>query len=328
VRHLELANLSKLFGSTRAVHELNLHVDRGEILSILGPSGCGKTTTLRMIAGLEAPTSGSVLSNGRDITGLPARMRNIGMVFQNYALFPHLDVFENVAFGLKTRRLDGATVEQRVAKSLAAVRMEGYERRSVHQLSGGQQQRIALARALAIEPEVLLLDEPLSNLDPSLREELRDQIRSIIRELEVTTVFVTHDQQEAFALADRVAIMEAGVCRQVGKPAEVYNRPADAFVAGFLGKANLLPGRFVGLADDVTVMVRPENVVIGKQGGRTFEAFVRQTVMEGAIVQYTLDYNGTRITARTFHHGAPTYKPGDSVSISFPADRYHILPKS
>jgi len=328
VRHLELANLSKLFGSTRAVHDLNLHVDRGEILSILGPSGCGKTTTLRMIAGLEVPTSGSILANGRDITTVPARMRNMGMVFQNYALFPHLDVFENIAFGLKTRRLDAATVEQRVSKALGAVRMPGYERRSVHQLSGGQQQRIALARALAIEPEVLLLDEPLSNLDPSLREELRDQIRSIIRELEVTTVFVTHDQQEAFALADRVAIMEAGICRQVGKPADVYNRPADAFVAGFLGKANLLPGRFVGLGDDVTVMVRPENVVIGRRDGRTFEAFVAQAVMEGAIVQYTLDSNGTRITARTFHHGAPTYKPGDSVSISFPADRYHVLPKS
>jgi iron(III) transport system ATP-binding protein len=328
VRHLELANLSKLFGSTRAVHDLNLHVDRGEILSILGPSGCGKTTTLRMIAGLEVPTSGSILSNGRDITTVPARKRNMGMVFQNYALFPHLDVFENIAFGLKTRRLDPATVEQRVSKALSAVRMPGYERRSVHQLSGGQQQRIALARALAIEPEVLLLDEPLSNLDPSLREELRDQIRSIIRELEVTTVFVTHDQQEAFALADRVAIMEAGICRQVGKPADVYNRPADAFVAGFLGKANLLPGRFVGLGDDVTAMVRPENVVIGKRDGRTFEAFVAQAVIEGAIVQYTLDCNGTRITARTFHHGAPTYKPGDSVSISFPAERYHVLPKS
>jgi iron(III) transport system ATP-binding protein len=328
VRHLELANLSKLFGSTRAVHDLNLHVDRGEILSILGPSGCGKTTTLRMIAGLEVPTSGSILANGRDITTVPARMRNMGMVFQNYALFPHLDVFENIAFGLKTRRLDAATVEQRVSKALTAVRMPGYERRSVHQLSGGQQQRIALARALAIEPEVLLLDEPLSNLDPSLREELRDQIRSIIRELEVTTVFVTHDQQEAFALADRVAIMEAGVCRQVGKPADVYNRPADAFVAGFLGKANLLPGRLVGLDDDVTVMVRPEDVVIGRRDGRVFEAFVAQAVMEGAIVQYTLDLNGTRITARTFHHGAPTYKPGDSVSISFPSDRFHVLPKS
>jgi iron(III) transport system ATP-binding protein len=328
VRHLELAKLSKRFGSTRAVHELSLQVDRGEILSILGPSGCGKTTTLRMIAGLEVPTSGSILSNGRDITTLPARARNMGMVFQNYALFPHLDVFENIAFGLKTRRLAAGTVEQRVSKALDAVRMQGYERRSVHQLSGGQQQRIALARALAIEPEVLLLDEPLSNLDPSLREELRDQIRNIIRELEVTTVFVTHDQQEAFALADRIAIMESGICRQIGKPAEVYNTPADAFVAGFLGKANLLPGRFVGLADGVIIMIRPENVVIGKEGGQTFEAFVGQAVMEGAIVQYLLDYNGTRITARTFHHGAPTYKPGDSVSISFPADRYHVLPKS
>jgi ABC-type Fe3+/spermidine/putrescine transport system ATPase subunit len=173
----------------------------------------------------------------------------------------------------------------------------------------------------------LLLDEPLSNLDPSLREDLRDQIRSIIRELEVTTVFVTHDQQEAFSLADRVAIMDAGICRQVGKPAEVYNRPADMFVAGFLGKANFLPGTFVGLDDDAMVMVRPENVFIGKQGGRTLEVLVAQAVMEGAIVQYTLDYNGTRIIARAFHHGAPIYKPGDSVSISVAADRYHILEK-
>ena len=328
MHHLELASLSKLFGATRAVQSLNLHVDRGEILSILGPSGCGKTTTLRMIAGLETPTSGTILSNGRDITALPARSRNMGMVFQNYALFPHLDVFENIAFGLRTRKLDASTIDQRVAKALSAVRMPGYERRSVHQLSGGQQQRIALARALAIEPEVLLLDEPLSNLDPSLREELRDQIRNVIREFEVTTVFVTHDQQEAFALADRVAIMEAGVCRQLGKPGDVYNRPADAFVAQFLGKANLLPGSLVGLNEDSVVMVRPENVVIGRQGGRTIEALVGQTVMEGAIVQYTLDHNGTRIIARLFHHGAPAYKPGDSVSISFPADRYHLLPKS
>jgi iron(III) transport system ATP-binding protein len=328
VHHLELAKLSKKFGTTQAVHELTLQVNRGEILSILGPSGCGKTTTLRMIAGLEIPSSGAILSNGRDITRLPARSRNMGMVFQNYALFPHLDVFENIAFGLKTRRLDSATIQQRVAKALGAVRMEGYERRSVHQLSGGQQQRIALARALAIEPEVLLLDEPLSNLDPSLREDLRDQIRNVIREFEVTTVFVTHDQQEAFALADRVAIMEAGVCRQLGRPEDVYNRPADAFVAQFLGKANLLPGHLVGLDRDAVVMIRPENVLFGRQGTRSIEAFVGQTVMEGAIVQYTLDYNGTRITARLFHHGAPTYKPGDSVFVSFPADRYHVLPKS
>jgi len=335
VHHLELAKLSKTFGTTRAVHDLSLHVDRGEILSILGPSGCGKTTTLRMIAGLEVPTSGAIISNGRDITTLPARSRNMGMVFQNYALFPHLDVFENVAFGLKTRRLDSATVGKRVTKALDAVRMPGYERRAVHQLSGGQQQRIAVARALAIEPEVLLLDEPLSNLDPSLREDLRDQIRSLIRELEVTTVFVTHDQQEAFALADRIAIMEAGVCRQVGKPAEVYNRPGDTFVAQFLGKANLLPGNMLGMGEDVVVMVRPENVVIasptgiaGPGEGRSLDAMVIKTTFEGAVVQYLLQSDAVFITARLFHHGAATYKPGDSVALSFPGSRCHVIPKS
>jgi iron(III) transport system ATP-binding protein len=239
-----------------------------------------------MIAGLEIPSSGAILSNSRDITKVPARSRNMGMVFQNYALFPHLDVFENIAFGMRTRRIPQATIEVRVQKALASVRMKGYERRSMHELSGGQQQRIALARALAIEPEVLLLDEPLSNLDPSLREELRDEIRGVIRELDVTTVFVTHDQQEAFALADRVAIMEAGVCHQVGKPEDVYNHPADAFVARFLGKANLLPATCAGVdadqcvleiapdlrlnwhgkiperADKLLVFVRPENVII------------------------------------------------------------------
>ena len=245
----------------------------------------------------------------------------MGMVFQNYALFPHLNVFENVAFGLKTRRLSGAIVEQRVAKALSSVRLEGYGERPVHQLSGGQQQRIALARALAIEPEMLLLDEPLSNLDPSLREDLRDQIRSLIREFAVTTVFVTHDQQEAFALADRVAIMEAGLCRQVGKPEEVYNRPGDRFVAKFLGRANLLPGRFVGLDGDNVVMVRPEDIVLQRKGApaesqpdsRDFDAVIDRVIFEGAIVQYTLDLDGTSVTARLFHHGQKclrTVSPG------------------
>ncbi len=363
MHHLELAHLSKWFGQTRAVHDLSLSVERGEILSILGPSGCGKTTSLRMIAGLETPTSGSIISNGNDITQVAARARNMGMVFQNYALFPHLDVFENIAFGLKTRRLGAAIIGQRVAKALASVRLEGYERRSVHQLSGGQQQRIALARALAIEPEVLLLDEPLSNLDPSLREDLRDQIRSIIREFAVTTVFVTHDQQEAFALADRVAIMEAGVCRQVGKPEDVYNRPGDRFVAGFLGRANLLPGRLVGLDGDGVVMVRPEDIVLdrpprrptagtppisgresrvsepvdtppsiggvpaeGRRGGQEFEAVISRAVLEGATIQYTLDANGTSITARLFHHGGPALQPGERVRVTIPDGRFHLVP--
>ena len=333
--HLELSHLVKEFGSTRAVQDLSLQVERGEILSILGPSGCGKTTTLRMIAGLEIPTSGSIVANGRDITRLPARQRNIGMVFQNYALFPHLDVYENVAFGLKTRKLGKSAMDLRVSKALTSVRMESYERRQVHQLSGGQQQRIALARALAIEPELLLLDEPLSNLDPSLREDLRDQIRAIIRELEVTTVFVTHDQQEAFALGDRIAVMETGLCRQLGKPQEVYNRPATEFVAGFLGRANLIP------VDAGLLLIRPENVAVTTGSNRntgfelprpdaltslTGSGLVARAIFEGAIVSYAIDMNGTVITARNFHHGEQPFPVGAQVMITVPAGQYHIIP--
>jgi iron(III) transport system ATP-binding protein len=209
--------------------------------------------------------------------------------------------------------------------------MDGFERRQVHQLSGGQQQRIALARALAIEPEVLLLDEPLSNLDPSLREDLRDQIRAIIHELAVTTVFVTHDQQEAFALADRVAIMEAGICKQVGKPDEVYNRPADRFVARFLGKANLLPGSIVGLEENRTVCVRPENVSVGKLREHTagerraLQGTISKAVFEGPLINYTLDAGGQTISARQFHHGDKAFQPGDPVSVTIAEGRYHVL---
>jgi ABC-type Fe3+/spermidine/putrescine transport system ATPase subunit len=355
VTHLELSHVSKVFGSIRAVHDLNLTVERGEILSILGPSGCGKTTTLRMIAGLEKPTWGAIISNGRDITSVPARHRNIGMVFQNYALFPHLDVYENVAFGVKTRGVPNHAVKTRVAKALTSVRMEGFEQRQVHQLSGGQQQRIALARALAIEPEVLLLDEPLSNLDPSLREDLREQIRSTIREFSVTTIFVTHDQQEAFALADRIAVMDAGVCHQINKPEEVYHRPADVFVARFLGKANLLPARRVGgaleIADglklpwngsslsdaqQVFIFIRPENIVIMPSSGtlnedefsRSFPATITSAAFEGPLVNYVLDLGGARLVARQFHHGSRRLAPGERVRAVIPEGQFHAIIES
>jgi len=321
--HLELSHLTKEFGATRAVHDLNIAVDRGEILSILGPSGCGKTTTLRMIAGLEVPTSGAILANNRDITQLPARSRNIGMVFQNYALFPHLDVYENIAFGLKTRRLAHGSIQAKVRKALASVRMDEFERRQVHQLSGGQQQRIALARALAIEPELLLLDEPLSNLDPSLREDLRDQIKNVIRELSVTTVFVTHDQQEAFALADRIAIMEKGVCRQIGSPQEVYNHPANQFVAGFLGRANFIP------TDRGPLFVRPENVRVKPRSGAgtagSYPGTITRTIFEGAIVTYGINIGSTTITARMFHHGGEPLAPGEAVEVDIPVDQSHVI---
>jgi len=325
VAHLELFQLTKTFGQTPAVQALSLAVEKGEILSILGPSGCGKTTTLRMIAGLETPTSGEIRFNGRNVTAVPARSRNIGLVFQNYALFPHLNVFENVAFGLRTRRLKPETaVKERVRKALSSVRMEAYERRPVHQLSGGQQQRIALARALAIEPDFLLLDEPLSNLDPSLREDLRDQMRMIIRSFNMTTVFVTHDQQEALSLADRIAIMEAGFCRQVGTPDDVYSRPADAFVAKFLGRANVVPGPFVGIGDDELAVVRPESIQLG-HGPRT--ARVAKVSFEGAIVNYVLESEGQPLNVRQFHSGSAIHRVGDVVNYEIPDDGLHRIRK-
>lgn len=323
--HLELLHLTKSFGQTAAVRDLSLTIERGEILSILGPSGCGKTTTLRMIAGLEIPTSGEIHFSGKDVTALPARSRNIGLVFQNYALFPHLDVFENVAFGLRTRRVKPeATVEQRVRTALAGVRMDAYERRAVYQLSGGQQQRIALARALAIEPDLLLLDEPLSNLDPALREDLRDQMRTIIRELNMTTVFVTHDQQEALSLADRIAIMESGVCRQIGTPDEVYSRPADTFVAKFLGKANVVPGEFVGLRGSELAVIRPENIRLG-EGARS--GTVAKSAFEGAVVNYVVEADGQQLNVRQFHRGGPIYRVGETVVFEIPPDGIHRIAK-
>ncbi len=240
---LELVGLSRRFGGTAAVDGLDLAVERGEVLTLLGPSGCGKTTALRLVAGFEVPDGGAVRFRGQDVTGWSPRRRGFGMVFQNYALFPHLDVFENVAFGLRCRSVEEAEIRRRVARVLTLVDLPEHGERPVQQLSGGQQQRVALARALAIEPPLLLLDEPLSNLDAALRERTRTELRRLIKELGITALFVTHDQEEAFDLSDRVAVMRAGRLRQVGPPEALYDAPADAFVAGFVGRANRIPVR-------------------------------------------------------------------------------------
>jgi putative spermidine/putrescine transport system ATP-binding protein len=243
---LELQHLSKHFGPTVAVRDVTLDVGDGEFVVLLGPSGCGKTTTLRMIAGFVAPTGGRVRLGGAEITGLPPWKRNAGMVFQSYALFPHLSVAENVAFGLEMRKLAAGDIGQRVTEALRMVRLEGLADRLPRQLSGGQQQRVALARALAIRPDVLLLDEPLSNLDAKLRETVRVEIRELQRQLGITTVMVTHDQEEALIMADRLVVMSEGEVRQVGTQRELYERPADRFVAGFVGRSNIISGRMVG----------------------------------------------------------------------------------
>lgn len=238
---VRLDHLVKRFGNHAAVDDVTLDVARGEVLALLGPSGSGKTTTLRLLAGFETPDTGRVLLEDRDITALTPVARRFGMVFQHYALFPHLTVGRNVAFGLESRGIHGADLAGRVKDALALVDLEGFEERRIQQLSGGQQQRVALARALAPEPVVLLLDEPLSNLDPSLRERTRREIRELIGRVGITTVLVTHEQEEAFDLGDRIAVLGEGRVEQVGTPDDLYNRPANAFVAGFIGRSSRLP---------------------------------------------------------------------------------------
>jgi ABC-type Fe3+/spermidine/putrescine transport system ATPase subunit len=286
---LRLEALTKRFGTTLAVSELSLELREGEFLSLLGPSGCGKTTSLRMIAGFERPDAGRVLLAGADITHLPPQRRRTGMVFQSYALFPHLNVFENVAFGLRAQGTPAGEIRPRVLRALERVDLAGYEARSVQALSGGQQQRVALARAMAPEPPLLLLDEPLSNLDAALRERTRAELRSLLKEFGITAVFVTHDQEEAFDLSDRIALLDHGVLQQLGTPEELYQDPANAFVASFVGRANFIPARLTerngatGTGElpggarwpvrlhpdapgpDVRVMIRPEALLLAPQ---------------------------------------------------------------
>jgi putative spermidine/putrescine transport system ATP-binding protein len=238
---LDIQALSKSYGETPALEEVSLDVRQGELLTLLGPSGSGKTTLLKVIAGFEAPTSGRVLLRGRDISRLSPARRGVGMVFQHYALFPHMTVAQNVGYGLKLRRVGRAERERRVGEMLELLRLEGLEGRYPRQLSGGQQQRVALGRALAYDPEVILMDEPLGALDRALRIEMEEQIRGLHRDLGATIVYVTHDQREALALSDRIAIMRAGRVASVGAPEQLYTRPADSFVAGFFANANLLP---------------------------------------------------------------------------------------
>ncbi len=249
--YLRLEGLTKRFGPQFALDSLSLQVPRGDMLALLGPSGSGKTTTLRLLAGFETPDAGRIMVDGEDVTATPPAARRFGMVFQHYALFPHLDVGRNVAFGLESLGVPPEERTRRVREALEMVELAGLERRPVSALSGGQQQRVALARAMAPEPRVLLLDEPLSNLDPTLRERTRRELRALIRHIGITTVLVTHEQEEAFDLADRVAVLRAGKLEQVGTPEELYQAPHSAFVAGFIGRASVVPVDLVSHADGV-----------------------------------------------------------------------------
>lgn len=263
--YLRLDGLGVRFGSAVTIGPVTLDIARGEILALLGPSGSGKTTLLRLLAGFEQPDFGHVVIEGEDVTGIPPARRRVGMVFQHYALFPHLDVGANVAFGLSPEARRGAARDAQVAEALQLVDLAGFERRRIQELSGGQQQRVALARALAPEPRVLLLDEPLSNLDPSLRERTRRELRQVIQRVGITALFVTHEQEEAFDLGDRIAVLNGGQLQQVGIAEDLYERPASLFVGTFVGRANVLRGeaaQALGASADSVLLVRPEHLRI------------------------------------------------------------------
>ena len=345
---LTLNGLSKHYGDFYAVREVSLTIADGEFLVLLGPSGCGKTTTLRMIAGFIEPSAGHVRLAGQDVTLLPPWRRNAGMVFQSYALFPHMTVAQNVAFGLEMRKLPRADIERRVEEVLALVRLGGYGGRLPRQLSGGQQQRVALARALAIRPDVLLLDEPLSNLDAKLRQEVRVEIRELQRQLGLTTVMVTHDQEEALTMADRLVVMNEGSVRQVGSQRDLYERPADRFVAGFVGRTTFLagsieaPGRFRsdgGLALACTggnpgraaLSLRPERVEIGLQPRSGLDNSLPGTVefvsYLGALIDIhvRLSPSDRLVVQIANREGGFTPEVGQPVHVGWPASAAQVF---
>ena len=337
-----LKNIEKRYGDTIAVSDFNLSIAQGELVALLGPSGCGKTTTLRMVAGFVDATDGTITFGERDVTLLAPYHRNTGMVFQSYALFPHLNVAENVAFGLRRRGVGRAEIETRVKTALDRVRLAALKDRLPRNLSGGQQQRVALARALVIEPDVLLLDEPLSNLDAKLREEMRVEIRQIQQSLGLTTIFVTHDQEEALAVADRLVVMNVGRIEQIGTPYELYEKPGTEFVATFIGGANVLrgtseAGHFV-LSDGTrlplagapctAIAVRPERISIAQGSaiatpdGCSLPGKITVRTYLGAVVEYmvTLATGETMRVREQGRGGAVDLpKPGDAVTLTWPS---------
>ena len=353
--YLELSHLRKEFSGTLAVQEFQLEVEQGDFISLLGPSGCGKTTVLRMVAGFEKPTAGQIIVQGRDVSHLPPNKRNMGMVFQNYALFPHMTAADNVGYGLQVAGKPKTEIAQRVKEMLELVQLGHLGARYPYQLSGGQQQRVALARALAIRPALLLLDEPLSALDAKVRAEVRDEIRRIQTQLGITTIFVTHDQEEAMSISDRVVVMSRGLVEQVGKPFEIYNFPRTAFVASFVGTLNQLncvvedsasgkvkyhdkfmvaPGPLDHASGSrVVLMLRPEEMRLGTAGGENqISGLVKSVSFQGSVVRVrllpTVSNNGhSELTLDLFNERSLKLpEVGQTHTISFPPQACWVMP--
>ena len=350
---IELKHICKSYDDNVIIDDLNLYINKGEFVTILGPSGCGKSTTLRMVAGFEIPTSGEILLNGKDITKLPPHKRPINTVFQRYALFPHLDVYDNVAFGLKLkkipdskrpnklRKLTPEEIDEKVMNALKVVDLEDFENRDITTLSGGQQQRVAIARAIVMEPEILLLDEPLGALDLKMRKDMQLELKEMHQKLGITFIYVTHDQEEALTMSDTIVVMNDGVIQQIGRPNEIYDEPANAFVADFIGESNIYTGTIMGpkkvkflnttfeCVDDfktgekVDVVVRPEDILIVNENEGLVNAIIDSRVFKGVHYQYILKIGKAEIEVQS----TAKYNVSEKVGIIIKPDLIHIMSK-
>lgn len=338
---IELRHISKVYSDNgfKAVDDFNLEVKRGEFVTFLGPSGCGKTTTLRMIAGFEMPTSGEILLNGEDISQLPANKRPINTVFQRYALFPHMNIYDNIAFGLKLKKLPKEEIRKKVKRVLDIVDLEGFENRKISTLSGGQQQRIAIARALVNEPEILMLDEPLGALDLKMRQEMQLELKHMHDELGITFIYITHDQEEALTMSDKIVVLSEGRIQQIGTPEDIYNEPQNAFVADFIGESNIFKGimtghmkvrfcggEFIGMDDVaegtlVDVVVRPEDVIITKPEDGIVEGEVVSVIFKGMHYEVTVESGKYEMVIRT----TKCYSVGERIGMKLEPDGIHIM---
>ncbi len=355
MKRVEIQDISVRYGAHWAVRDVTLDIEPGEMFFLLGPSGCGKTTLLRAVAGLSRPAMGEILVDGRPMNTVPPHERGIGFVFQNYALWPHMTVEENVAYGLVARKVEREAIVSRVETALAMLGLGGLGERHPGELSGGQQQRVAVARAIVIEPDVLLMDEPLSNLDARLRSEMRRELKALIRRLGVTTIYVTHDQREALSMADRVAVMRDGGVVQCDAPGELYSDPATEFVASFVGEANTIEGEVAGLADGgfkvktaagvlkgvaagtfrqgdpVRVLVRPENVTVGAgidydDGDNLLRGTIMDIAFLGGFEEVLVDLGrGLRIRSLRARAGATAFELGEGVEVAFAAERAKVF---
>lgn len=354
--NVSLKHLVKSFGDVFAVDRVSLDIAEGEFFSLLGPSGCGKSTTLRMIAGFEEVTSGAIELDGQDVAGLPPEKRGIGFVFQNYAIFPHMNVYENIAFGLRLRNVPESDIKKKVAAALDQVGMSGLEARLQSEMSGGQQQRVALARVLVTEPRILLLDEPLSALDKKLREEMKFWIKDLQTKLGITTIYVTHDQGEALTMSDRIAVMKDGRISQVGTPREIYQSPRNLFVAQFVGESSVLSGKVLAInhgkctvsigseevvatshpelavGDSACIVLRPEHVMIdaptGNRKQHRMKARVISVTYQGSSLRFALDLYGQEIVCEVPNRtDAPNIAVGQEVPVSWNPDSSNALPE-